>query len=518
MSSPGQVSARVSSLGWRCKAGVAVGPGILLLVVIALGLAVRLWGLGRESIWLDEATSIKLARMDVWTGIQWTAVDEHPPLYFILLHYWLFLGDNEWIIRGLSLLPGVLTIPVIYALGALLFDWRTGLLAALFLAVSPFHVWYSQEARMYSWLTLLMALSVLFAVRAWHGRHWTDWLAYVLATTAGLYTHYYGPLILVAEDLFFLYLLVQRRVDRAQLATFVACQLAALVLFSPWLPILLQGFVAGKAGAWRGAVVGKPTFESLAETALLYMVGGERRLMPELARRAGYGMFGIALVMGLWPARCRSASKSARLFGELEGLALCALYLVVPIAVVWLYSRLIRVIYLSRYMVPFMVPFVLMVARGVCGLRWPAVRIPLAGGLVAVMSYGTLLQAQVLDKPAWRDVAATVLRNSRPTDVVLIQPSWHQKPFDYYARGRVTLAADVPTPFDHSEESVLLELNRALAGHPRVWFIWETGHYSDPTGFTYRQLRARGDEALVQPIRLLGQMSLLDNVRTGGAQ
>ena len=97
----------------------------LLVGLIALiTLVVRWYRIGAESIWLDEATSIYLAKMPIAEMIRWTAADIHPPLYYILLHLVLRLGDSETIVRALSaqILALVGDTDSIDALGSLLYD------------------------------------------------------------------------------------------------------------------------------------------------------------------------------------------------------------------------------------------------------------------------------------------------------------------------------------------------------------------------------------------------------------
>jgi uncharacterized membrane protein len=151
---------------------------LALAGVVALAVVARLYGIASESLWLDETTSLMLARMDLAALTRWTSLDLHPPLYYVLLHYWVALWDSllgstlaesELVLRGLSALAGVLNVLVLYALGRLLFGRGMGLLAALLLALSPYHIYYSQEVRMYAWLALWVSLSVLLALLAWRG-------------------------------------------------------------------------------------------------------------------------------------------------------------------------------------------------------------------------------------------------------------------------------------------------------------------------------------------------------------
>jgi hypothetical protein len=134
-----------------------------LCAVLALGASLRLYALSEESLWRDEISSITIAQLDLIRMVQNRAADIHPPLYYFLLHYWTALfGHSEGAVRALSVVFGVLTIPVMYAVGRRLFDERVGLLSALIIALAEFHIRYAQEAKGYSLLALLALLSMYY--------------------------------------------------------------------------------------------------------------------------------------------------------------------------------------------------------------------------------------------------------------------------------------------------------------------------------------------------------------------
>ncbi|MEE8162679.1 MAG: glycosyltransferase family 39 protein, partial [Anaerolineae bacterium] len=149
----------------------------LLLLFIALAFARGIYGLGSQSLWWDESLSLQRASYDLPlilsneivltdTTRQLITFDNHPPLYFLLLHFMVKLaGQTEFALRFPSLAFSVLTVPLLYALGKCLCDRRVGLLAALFGAISPLYLWYSHEARMYTMLTFLGLLSFYTLLR-----------------------------------------------------------------------------------------------------------------------------------------------------------------------------------------------------------------------------------------------------------------------------------------------------------------------------------------------------------------
>src|SRR5262249_12330255 len=119
--------------------GQAVSKGlwVALALLTLAGLGLRLYQIGAEGLIPDEGISIQRVRDFHWDYLR--------PLYFLVLWLWIHLGDSEGILRLPAALMGAATIPVVFFLGQRLFSPRAGLLAALFVAVSPLHLNHSQE-------------------------------------------------------------------------------------------------------------------------------------------------------------------------------------------------------------------------------------------------------------------------------------------------------------------------------------------------------------------------------------
>ena len=138
---------------------------LVLLGITLLGGGLRIFQIANKGLWLDEAFSVWLGWQPLGQMWGWLLrIDQHPPLYYTLLHFWMYLGDSAGTVRLLSALLGTLTIPVIYCLSRRLLGSSAGLLAALILAVSPFHVRFAQETRMYTLLTFNASLAMLALV------------------------------------------------------------------------------------------------------------------------------------------------------------------------------------------------------------------------------------------------------------------------------------------------------------------------------------------------------------------
>jgi uncharacterized membrane protein len=175
---------------------------LLLGGVLLLATFLRFFWLDHHSIWLDEAASYDYASRPL--AAIFSLPDHHPPLYYLSLHYWMAgFGDSEVSLRALSAVLGVLAVALVFTLGKELFGPRAGLLAALVAALSPFWVWYAQEARMYAMVVFFALLAANCLVRAMRTSKPGWWLGYVLTTTLMLYADHAGLWWLVATGVYF---------------------------------------------------------------------------------------------------------------------------------------------------------------------------------------------------------------------------------------------------------------------------------------------------------------------------
>jgi hypothetical protein len=106
----------------------------------------------------------------------------HPPLCYALTHFWLVLGQEEFLLRFFSVLGGVISVSIKYVAASLVGGKRLGVLAALMLAGSPFHVWHSQEARMHALTTMLVLAASVGFLRLPRADTMANWVAYVGST------------------------------------------------------------------------------------------------------------------------------------------------------------------------------------------------------------------------------------------------------------------------------------------------------------------------------------------------
>lgn len=226
-----------------------LGAGLLPAAIVLGALALRLGRLAWQPLWWDEGYSVYFATEPLGRMLWLTAHDIHPPLYYALLHGWTLLwGSGAVALRLLSVVIGTLSVGALAWLAGILFPKRARVawIAALLLAVSPLHLYYSQEVRMYALAMLLCIVATGWLWRAVARLQAGEsarrpLLVYALFAVLTLYTLYYTALLLAAQALWALWVL--RRTRRAWDAL-PATWVAILVAYLPWLMYTLPKLVA----------------------------------------------------------------------------------------------------------------------------------------------------------------------------------------------------------------------------------------------------------------------------------
>jgi mannosyltransferase len=198
-----------------------------LPAIVALSVLLRLPCLTERSLWYDEASSWQTAKFPLDEMMRSVRLNVHLPLYYMMLKGWLAIfGESAAALRGFSITCGALTVFLMALIGRAIYPLtaagagpgsadesgrdrgarRFGALLAVLVAVSPYQVLASIEARMYALGTALTALAAWLLTRILRGRDSIGaWAAFGLACIGLLYTHHFG-LLSVAS--FFLYLLL----------------------------------------------------------------------------------------------------------------------------------------------------------------------------------------------------------------------------------------------------------------------------------------------------------------------
>jgi mannosyltransferase len=309
---------------------------VLLVFVVLFAIALRIYQIDRESFWLDEAFSYWVANSTVADIVHTSANEVNPPLYYLMLHYWMrFFGDSDREIRLLSAMLGALAIPVIFQIGRLLFNERFGLLAALFLAVSGFHIQYSQEARAYSLYFLLTLLSIYFTVL--FSKKITPYasIGFILSAALLLYSH--DTAIFAFAGVVFFYLVLAWPWKLSTVYPLFVATVVVLLIYAPYVPVYMNHAMLVKEGFWTS---GLTVADILGPTKKLI-------LFPEKISGVGpaqYGLIGLPFCILL-------LSLPALWDKQKKTLIAVAILFLIPVGMNLLVSITIRNIFLPRTLI-----------------------------------------------------------------------------------------------------------------------------------------------------------------------
>lgn len=449
-----------------------------LLALTLLAFALRVYRLDYQSYWIDEAWTVYFAHLspaELWHLLQTTEI--MPPLYHpsTILYIKLF-GDSEFALRFYSLIFGVLTVPFTYRLGRDLGGVRLGLIAALLIAVAPFQIWHSQEARMYSLLTAASVMSMWGFVNLWRRGGWRWWLVYMVGTLWAISVHYHGAVLIGVQGLFLL--LTWQRHWRGYLKWAASLGVIAL-LYAPWLI-----FGSNLLQSYRNWIdqpsLGQAFLRSVIAYSLNELVPREQAIWLILPFVALY-------LLGLFHATRRN-------WGPWRGrelLAMLVAYTVAPVIAAWLYGLLRTPVFLERYMILVQVGYLLTVTVGVLAiteLRFTVNRhLPyiLAGLVLALLIgiNGWVLVHYYTDptyaRPDWRGVAQTIANFEQPGDAILLTGDGGENAFDFYYHGPTPVYANFnllpPTHPDYKKghpgpAQVPQIMSNLATQNRRLWF------------------------------------------------
>lgn len=412
-----------------------ISSNYLIILIFLLGLCLRIYGIGSESLWLDEAYSERISHLSP-VDIVKAIIDEHennPPFYYMLLHYWTAIfGNDEFSLRLLSALFGSTSILLIYSLGNLIVNKNVGLTAALILTFSVFQIKYSQEARCYT-LFLFLTLSSYYAfLKLMHTGKLKYSIIYILSGAIIVYTHYYGVLVLVSQNIYyFTKYLICHRVGEINLGRWISYQVILLLVFVPEL-FLMKEAHSLREGFW----LPEPNIKAIIGTFLAY--SGSTKLFIL------YSIFAIVSIVTAFQfkefAGIRGYFKSGRaetnnpILSNMEIIYLLTVLLFMLNVVPFLVSVLVTPIYSARYTFAGSMAFYLLVAIGIEKTGNTAFKSLIIGLIVLLSIYPLHRYYKFTDKHQWRDAVYYIENNAKPGDNVMVYPTYETISAEYYSK------------------------------------------------------------------------------------
>ncbi len=473
--------------------------GLLLAAILCVAALLRFYRLDAQSFWHDEGNSARIAERSLDLIVEGAAGDIHPPGYYLLLHVWRgVFGQSEFALRSLSVVAGLALVGFTTLLGRWLFGPAVGLTAASVSALSPFVIYYSQEARMYALLGAISAASTYVALRALdalegaaRGRDRGALLllggVYALVNAAGLYTHYAFAFVLIAHNavfcLWWLAVSVRSGPRWHDLLVWGGAQVGTVLLYLPWVPVAL-----GAAG-WASAE-GQHRLGAALLDVMRVLVVGITQPLDEAA--AAMAVAGGLLMLAPWPqADWRRGASDAP--PDWLGLAGLGIYLIVPLSLFFAFD-LYKPAWL-KFLIVLLPSFHVLVARGVTNVAafisraWgprpsrprsvPVVVVVALVLALAVLVYPSLRNLYfdpVYARDDYRQLVADVREARRPTDAIVLNAPNQWEVFTYYYPDR-----DVyPAPYHPGPGRAAAFLEPLLDTYQRLFVLYWGDAESDP--------------------------------------
>jgi mannosyltransferase len=389
----------------------------LLVGIVAVGAVLRFATLGTQSYWYDEAQAAHELHLSLGSMLSsFNAVETAPPLYFVLGWVWAHVfGNGAYALRSLSALAGTALIPITYLCGRELVSRRAGLLAAAFVAVSPFMVWYSQEAREYMLVAAFCGASVLWFARAWRDPSTRNLAWWAVFSGLALLTHYFAGFLVAPEALWLLYV-ARNRTAVIAVAALVVIELALVPLLVAHANQTLLGFITET-----------PLSSRIKDIPVAFGLGPpfENSVM-------GAGLPGAAILVALLLALLIIGAGSRELRGAGAAAVLAASVLLLPIFA----ALLGKDYYLERAVIPAWLPLSIVVAAA-CTTR---LRVP--GAVLAAILLGGFVYGLVridtdssYQRPDWRGVASALGTATTQRAIVAYDGDLATDPLMFYLRG-----------------------------------------------------------------------------------
>jgi 4-amino-4-deoxy-L-arabinose transferase-like glycosyltransferase len=374
--------------------------------LLAVGaLVLRLYDIERDPLWLDEGYTLLFSGMPLSKLLLVGGAHEHPPLYYLLVHYIRDLNGSYFVPRYISAISGALAVEAVYLLGARVQSRAAGLVAAILVATAPFHVWFSRDGRDYELAGLLVVLSYYFLFSALDERSTRFWVLYAVTTALCLYADYVTAFALLGQAL-----LVLRARREGLTRRLLASWAGVLLLFLPWVAVLAVDATsivgdywirAPNPTLWSGTVL---EFLGLMTSCSSQPCTGVESGVPGLA---GHEVL-LAVVATAAVSLLTVAAVRRR---DLTVVVLCA-WLLAPFAAILLIS-IFQSLFLDRVFLDATFPLYLLIGMGVTRLA----KNRLTGATAVILAVG---------------IGAAGVTTLRPVYAQNVNPDWPSAMRDFH--------------------------------------------------------------------------------------
>lgn len=428
------------------KETIFSNTNITLMIILLVGAFLRFYGIGFEDLWLDEVSTVWFGSKGygVSTAVKRIITDLQGPLYFIIIHFWLYVIDvSEATMRIPSAIFGTISIFAIYKLGKYLCNKQVGIYSALILSVSRINFYYSQEARTYTLSTLLTIISFYYFIKFLSESNKFNLGLYIIFTTLLIYTNYFFLIIILPQSFYYLWH-YNKNLSVSRILRWIGIQSIILICLIPAIYILFN-YQLLTQNISRGPFVNYMTL-----IKILKLLSGPSFVFLLFLITSLFA-FAANPMITKW---CRSLPKlpnNVFLLKFDNKKILLISWLFIPILTLILVGLFYKTIFFPRYFIVCSPALFVLVAIGIDNLRRYSIKIVLLS-LITFLSLLSIFSSYKTDeKPRWKDALIEIEENYRENDLVIIYPAYLSKPFNYYSKHKY-----------YSDESIYNYENRKI--------------------------------------------------------
>lgn len=429
----------------------------IVLLILVLATALRFYHIDYQSVWLDEICSILEANPDIkWSDLEATIMlsDPHPPLYFALLKilFQLF-GYTTLVARVFSAIVGVAGVYALYLLGKEINNKNTGLLAAFLLAINSFHIYYSQEVRMYALLVLLTVLSYYRLVVYLKENTYKNAILYGLFTGLMLLTQFFGLFVLVSQVIILLFVFIKKEKTH-KLLFFKQLLASGLVIIISFLPALTIFIETTK----KKYTAIQPT---TVDTVFL--------IFKDFVQQSYILLFlysGLIVVCIYYAFKEKMKQNYLLLFS----------WIIITLALPILRSYLVTPMIVSRYFITILPAFIILISIAILKFKYAIIKISLLLCLTIVTFYELFIFNDYYNKIAktqFREITEFIKKENKENNQVVSNLNWYLTFFFNKKQGTQVVEAGLE---NHIQE-MMSNQNKVIS----FWYFGAFGTYFNIT-------------------------------------
>lgn len=458
---------------------------VLILCIILLGVGLRFYRLSYQSLWTDEIFTYRGASANLSKIILEPDVNlSIQPLYYTIVHFFIRPTENqEALLRLPSVVFGSLSILLIYFIVRNWLGNGGAILSAMIMAVSPFHVWYSQEARPYAMLIFLGLLSIWFLQKLLKDEVNFWWrFGFVISTASVFYCHTVG-IAFISFLVFYILLIVPSLKWKAWLPVFISILILILPAFyrMAMVPPIVRG-----SETWRpfnlfslpyvlwvfstGYTIG-PTLTELHLPNRMNTLGAFLPLiLPVLI------IFFTVFMIGAYHVLRRN-----------KFIFWCAsLWFLFPLSFALCGAIFTPNEFNVRYTILSFPPFLIFLTIGILSIKFKWIKITALGAFVLVSAFS--LSSHYFNHQYYKEdnrgAGQFLTSQAAPNDLVICSTGYTERDLKHYStRGDITIDRFMTNTLYVKPEKIPHVLLEMIADRGQFWLFLSRTYHSDPEGY-----------------------------------